>query len=463
MKDNSNTGKQEGTRTTSDRFSTGLGVLMATLGSAVGLGNIWKFPYLTGSNGGAAFLVIYIICTILVGYPIMIAEHSLGRKGRGDAVSTFKKLAPKSVWWIVGAMGILAAFLIMAYYTEVAGWVFAYVFKSFGSGLLSTDPAVTTSVFTSLVTNPVQSLVWQWVVLIVVSAIILMGVTKGIEGTTKKLLPILAILLVIIGIRSITLPNAAQGLSFLFKPDFSKITAATVLTALGLAFFKLSIGMGAMLTYGSYYGDSQNIPANAARVVAADLTVSILAGIAIFPAVFSFGFEPAAGTQLLFITIPSVFASMPFGKFFMILFFLLTSFAAIGAMISLVEVVVAFLVNYAGMDRKKATLLTAAGMAVFGSLAALSNSSLSAVTIFGKTFFDFYDFTTSNIFLPVGGLLLAVFTAWIWGWNKFHATTSNEGTITNVSFTRIIFSILKYVTPILVAIILLAGLNIVHL
>ncbi len=197
--------------------------------------------------------------------------------------------------------------------------------------------------------------------------------------------------------------------------------------------------------------------------MAADLTVSILAGIAIFPAVFSFGFEPAAGTQLLFITIPSVFASMPFGKFFMILFFLLTSFAAIGAMISLVEVVVAFLVNYAGMDRKKATLLTAAGMAVFGSLAALSNSSLSAVTIFGKTFFDFYDFTTSNIFLPVGGLLLAVFTAWIWGWNKFHATTSNEGTIANASFTRMIFSILKYVTPILVAIILLAGLNIVHL
>lgn len=449
-------------RVTSDRFSTGLGVLMATLGSAVGLGNIWKFPYLTGSNGGAAFLIIYIICTILVGYPIMIAEHALGRKGRSDAFSTFKKLAPKSIWWIIGAMGILAAFLIMAFYTEVAGWVFAYVFKSFGSGLLSTDPQVTTSVFTSLVTNPLQSLIWQWIVLIVVGAIIIMGVTKGIEGTTKKLLPILAILLIIIGIRSITLPNSVEGLTFLFKPDFSKITATTILTALGLAFFKLSIGMGAMLTYGSYYGDNQNIPVNAARVVAADLTVSILAGIAIFPAVFSFGFEPAAGTQLLFITIPSVFASMPFGKFFMVLFFLLTSFAAIGAMISLVEVVVAFLVNSLGMARNKATFATMAGMAVFGSLAALSNSTLSAVKVFGLTFFDFYDFTTSNILLPVGGLLLAIFTAWVWGWNKFNATTSNEGAIANTGVTRVVFTILKFVTPILVAIILLTGLKIIQ-
>lgn len=456
-------GKSKKENITIDRFSTGLGVLMATLGSAVGLGNIWKFPYLTGSNGGAAFLIVYIICTILVGFPIMIAEHVLGRKGRGDAVSTFKKLAPKSAWWIIGAMGIVAAFLIMAYYTEVAGWVFAYIYKSFGSGLLSTDPEVTTSVFTSLVTDPTQSLIWQWIVLLVVSAIIMLGVTKGIESTTKKLLPILAILLVIIGIRSITLPNSSEGLAFLFKPDFSKITSASILTALGLAFFKLSIGMGAMLTYGSYYRDEQNIPLNAAGVVGADLTISILAGIAIFPAVFSFGFEPAAGTQLLFITIPSVFASMPFGQFFMILFFLLTAFASIGAMISLVEVVVSYLVNCIGWQRNKATLITAIGMAAFGSLAALSNSSLSEVTIFGKTFFDFYDYLTSNILLPFGGLLIAVFTTWVWGWKKFKTVTSNDGSIANEKGTRGIFMILKFVSPVLVAIILLTGLNIVHI
>jgi NSS family neurotransmitter:Na+ symporter len=444
-----------------ERFSTGLGVLMATLGSAVGLGNIWKFPYLTGSNGGAAFLIVYLLCTVLVGFPIMVAEHLLGRKGRGDAVSALKKVAPKTLWWIIGAMGIVAAFMIMAFYTEVAGWVFAYVFKSFGSGLLSIDPEVTSAAFAGLVANPTQSLIWQWVALAVVGSIILLGVTKGIEGTTKRLLPILVVLLVLIGIRSITLENSGEGLAFLFKPDFSKITASAILTALGLAFFKLSIGMGCMLTYGSYYGDDQNIPANAARVVGADLTVSLLAGIAIFPAVFAFGFEPAAGTQLLFITIPSVFASMPFGGVFMVLFFLLTAFAAIGAMISLVEVVVAFLVNSKGMDRKKATLYTVLGMALFGSLAALSNSVLAGVKVFGLTFFDLYDYVSSNILLPLGGLLLAIYTTWVWGWSNFKETISNGGALANESLARAIFNILKFVSPLLVALILLTGLKIV--
>lgn len=443
-----------------DRFSVGLGVLMATLGSAVGLGNIWKFPYLAGSNGGAAFMIVYIICSILVGYPILIAEHILGREGRGDAVSTFKKLAPKSVWWIIGVSGILSAFLIMAFYTEVAGWVFAYVFKSLGSGLLSTDPEVTTAVFSGLVSDPAQSLLWQWIVLVVVGGIIMLGVTRGIEGTTKKLLPILAVLLVIIGIRSVTLPNSGEGLSFLFKPDFSKITAETVLTALGLAFFKLSIGMGCMLTYGSYYSDEQNIPVNAARVVGADLAVSILAGIAIFPAVFSFGFEPAAGTQLLFITIPSVFAAMPLGGVFMFLFFLLTAFAAIGAMISLIEVVVAYLSRNTKLDRKKATIVTVVCMALVGSLAALSNSSLAEVKLFGLTFFDLYDYLTSNILLPVGGLALAIFTAWVWGRKKFNSAASNQGKLDNSTGTTVIFTILKFVTPVLLSVVLLTGLNI---
>jgi NSS family neurotransmitter:Na+ symporter len=454
---------KKGNHRNSERFSTGIGVLMATLGSAVGLGNIWKFPYLTGSNGGAAFLIVYIICTILVGFPILVAEHMLGRKGRGDAVSTFENVAPKSSWWVIGASGILAAFLIMAFYTEVAGWVFAYVFKSFGSGLLSTDPEVTSSIFASLVSNPVQSLIWQWIVLAVVGAIIMLGVAKGIEGTTKRLLPILALLLIIIGIRSITLPGAGQGLSFLFKPDFSKITAPVILTAMGLAFFKLSIGMGCMLTYGSYYSEDQNIPKNAARVVAADLTVSILAGIAIFPAVFSFGFEPAAGTQLLFITIPSVFASMPLGGVFMLAFFLLTAFAAIGAMISLVEVVVAFLVNRTKLGRKKSTLITVVSMAVVGSLAALSNSTMANVTVFGKTFFDLYDYVSSNILLPVGGLMIAIFATWVWGWPRFKEALSNNGALANEGVLKAVYNILKFVSPVLVAIILLTGLNIVHI
>lgn len=444
-----------------ERFATGIGVLMATLGSAVGLGNIWKFPYLTGKNGGAAFLIIYLLCTVVLGFPVMVAEQMLGRKGRGDAVSSFKKVAPKTAWWLIGAAGILSAFLIMAFYTEIAGWVFAYVFKSFQPSLLTTDPAVTNAAFTSLVTNPWQSLIWQWVVLLVVGVIIALGVTKGIEATTKKLLPILAGLLIVIGIRSLTLPGAAQGLSFLFQPDFSKITGQAVMTALGLAFFKLSIGMGCMLTYGSYYGDDQNIPANAARVVGADLAVSLLAGIAIFPAVFAFGFEPAAGTQLLFITIPTVFASMPLGGIFMVLFFVLTCFAAIGAMLSLIEVVVAFLSNHFQMERKLATLITVLSMAALGALAALSNSSLAGIKVFGLTFFDLFDYVTSNLLLPIGGLFIALFVGWVWGWPKFKAALTNEGTLKNEGLVRGIFTILKFVTPVLVVIVLLAGLNVI--
>ena len=446
-----------------ERFATGVGVLMATLGSAVGLGNIWKFPYLTGANGGAAFLIVYLLCTVLVGFPIMVAEQMLGRKGRGDAVSTFKTLSPKTIWWLVGASGVLAAFLIMAFYTEVAGWVFAYVAKSFSHSLLTTDATITSNAFGSLVSSPWTSLIIQWIVLIVVGVIIMLGVAKGIEATTKKLLPILAILLVIIGIRSLTLPGASAGLAFLFKPDFSKLTAGAIMTALGLAFFKLSIGMGAMLTYGSYYGDDQNIPANAARVVGADLAVSLLAGIAIFPAVFAFGFEPASGAKLLFITIPTVFASMPFGQVFMVLFFVLTAFAAIGAMLSLIEVVVAFLVNRTKLSRKMATLVTVLAMALVGSTAALSNSVLANVTVFGKTFFDLFDFVSSNILLPLGGLAIAIFVGWVWGWPKFKAALTNEGTLHNEGLLKVVFNILKFVTPLLVAFILLTGLNIIKI
>ena len=443
------------------RFATGLGILMATLGSAVGLGNIWKFPYLTGSNGGAAFLVIYLICTLLIGLPIMAAEQMLGRAGRGDAVSSLKKLAPKQVWWLIGAGGILAAFMIMAFYTEVAGWVFAYIFKSISGGLLSTDPAVTSQAFNDLVSNPAQSLIWQWIVLIVTGSIILLGVTKGIEATTKRLLPLLFILLIIVGVRSLTLPGAAQGLAFLFAPDFSKVTFSTVLVAMGLAFFKLSIGMGCMITYGAYYSDQQNIPGTAARVVVADLAVSLLAGIAIFPAVFAFGFEPAAGPSLLFITIPAVFSSMPLGNIFMVVFFLLTAVASIGAQLSLLEVITAFLENHFKISRAKATLFTILPLALVGSLAALSNNLLANAKVFGLTFFDLFDFGSSNVLLPLGGFFLAIFSGWVWGRQKFFTQLSNNGSLKNQRVVSLLFNILRFVTPVLVLIVLLSGLKII--
>jgi neurotransmitter:Na+ symporter, NSS family len=442
-------------------FATGLGILMATLGSAVGLGNIWKFPTLTGTNGGAAFIFIYIACALVIGLPVMAAEQMLGRSSRGDAVTAFRKLAPGKLWWLIGAGGVLAAFMIMAFYTEVAGWVLAYVFKSMGQGLMTTDPAVTSAAFGALITDPVRSLRFQWIDLLITGAIILMGVTKGIEAATKRLLPLLFVLLVLVSLRSLTLPGAAEGLAFLFAPDFSAVTVNTVLEAMGLAFFKLSIGMGCMITYGAYYRNDQNIPATASKVVLSDLAISLLAGIAIFPAVFAFGFEPAAGPSLLFITIPAVFSSMPLGNVFMVIFFALTFIASIGAQISLLEVITAFLENTFKLNRKQGTAITLVSLAMVGSLAALSNSVLADVTLFGLTFFDLFDFASSNILLPVGGFFITLFAGWFWGKSKYFAQISNEGSLKNERAAKFLFTITRFVSPVLVLIVLLRGLKII--
>ncbi|GAP15634.1 Na+-dependent transporters of the SNF family [Longilinea arvoryzae] len=441
-------------------FSSRLGVLTATLGSAVGLGNIWRFPYLTGSNGGAAFLIIYLICTVLVGIQVMVGEQMLGRAGKGNAIAALRALAPGKAWWLVGAAGVISAFLIMGFYSEVAGWVFAYIFKSLSGSILSTDPQVTTQAFTSLIANPTQSLVWQWIVLAVTGGILLFGVTKGIERTTKTLMPVLFLLLILVGIRSLTLPGAAQGLTYLFKPDFSVITADTFLEALGLSFFKLSVGMGCMMTYGSYFRSDQNIPTTATRVALADLMVSLMAGIAIFPAVFAFGFKPESGPSLLFITIPAVFASMPLGNVFMVAFFVLTAIASIGAMLSLLEVIVTFFNQQLGLNRKLSVVLTAAALAVFGSAAALSNSTLANVKILGLTFFDLYDYMSSNVLMPLGGLLISVFIGWIWGYPNIRKALSNEGMLKNERVIGMFFGLIKFVTPALIVIVLLNKLNI---
>lgn len=443
-----------------DGFTTGFGVLAATLGSAVGLGNIWKFPFLTGVNGGATFILVYLVSTVVVGLPIMIAEIALGRRAKADAITTLRRLAPGRLpWWLVGAMGVLSAFLILAFYTEVAGWVFAYIFKAGAGALRASDPASTAQVFDALVADPVAALVWQWVVLAVVGTIVVAGVAKGIESTTKRLMPVLFGLLVLIGLRSLTLPGAAEGLTFLFRPDFSKLNGTMVLTAMGLAFFKLSIGMGTMITYGSYFRDDQDIPATATRVMLADLTVSLLAGIAIFPAVFAFGFKPDAGPALLFITIPAVFAAMPFGQLCMTLFFVLAAIAATGAMLSLLEVPVAFLHERLGLRRVTATLLTVGLLALIGSTAALSNSLLANLTVAGMTPFDLFDFATSNVLLPLGGLLLCLFVGWSWGDDAFMGSLAVGSAPRRAGVHKACFVAIKFLTPVLVLLVLLNGLK----
>ncbi len=446
-----------------DGFTTGLGVIAATLGSAIGLGNIWKFPSLTGTNGGAAFLILYVVCTLIVGLPVMISELAIGRRARANAITSFRKLAPTQPWWLIGAAGVLAAFLILAFYTEVATWVFAYIFKAAIGGLASTDPKVTAAAFTGLITSPVQSLVWQWIVLAFISVIIIAGVSKGIERVTKRLMPALFVLLLIVIVRSLTLPGAGQGLAFLFKPDFTKVTWATVLAAMGLSFFKLSVGMGTMTTYGSYFREDQDIPGTAIRVMLGDVLVSILAGVAIFPAVFAFGFKPDAGPSLLFITIPAVFNSMPLGGVFMVIFFILAAIAATGAMLSLLEVPVAFLNEQLGWSRKLATIATSLLLALVGSAAALSNSLLADTKLFGKTFFDLFDFASSNVLLPVGGLFICLFAGWRWGAAEMRSELTNRGALTNVRVVRLFIGLVKFVTPVLVFIVLLNGLGVIKL
>ncbi len=448
-----------------DGFTTGLGVIAATLGSAIGLGNIWKFPVLTGLNGGAAFLLLYLACTLLVGLPVMISELALGRRARADAITTFQKLSPRrsEPWWLIGVAGALAAFLILAFYTEVAAWVFAYIPKALSGSLNTTDPQAIAGAFTQLIANPLQSLAWQWGVLAFIAVIIIAGVSKGIERVTKTLMPVLFAILVIAIIRSLTLPGAGAGLKFLFQPDFSKVTWAMVLVAMGLSFFKLSVGMGTMVTYGSYFRQDQNIPTTAIRVMLGDVFVSIMAGIAIFPAVFAFGFKPEAGASLLFITMPAVFNAMPFGQVFMVLFFVLGAIAATGAMLSLLEVPVAVLNEKLGWSRPVATIVTTVILAGFGALAALSNSTLANFKPFGKTMFDLYDFTTSNILLPVGGLFICLFVGWRWARQDAAASLSNDGALRNERFVGLFLALVKFVTPVLVFVVLLSGLGVIKL
>ncbi len=440
-------------------FASALGAIAATLGSAVGLGNIWKFPTLTGEFGGAAFLLVYLICVSLIGLPVMLSEFIIGRKTHANTIGAYRKLEPGRPWVAAGWMGVVAAFLIMAFYTDVAGWVFSYVFKAGTGQLTGLSTSGSEDVFGSFVGNAIGPLFWQWVVLITISIIIIAGVQKGIERMTKILLPILFILLLLCDIRALTLPGAWQGLNFLFNPDFSKITAVAVLTAMGLAFFKLSVGMGTMLTYGSYMGPEDNLPGTAFRVMLADTLVSLMAGMAIFPAVFTFGFQPEAGPALLFITIPMVFNSMPFGSVFLLAFFILASIATIGAMISILEVPVAYLVEERSWTRSKATIASVSLIGAIGTLATLSTSVLSDYLVFGKNWFDLFDFTSSNVLMPLGGLIISLYVGWKMGYAGIKQEASNDGQLNNLRFLKVFAVVIKYLTPAAIIVVLLNGLG----
>ncbi|MBN1116369.1 MAG: sodium-dependent transporter [Bacteroidales bacterium] len=437
-------------------FGSKFGVIAAAAGSAVGLGNIWKFPYITGVYGGAAFLFVYLGFIVAIGLPVMISEFTIGRKARKNAFGSFKKLAPKTPWYVTGFLGVGAAYLILSFYGVVAGWAMNYTVEALKGSFNGKTPDELTSFFTSFIASPFKPIFWQLSFMFLTGLIVIMGVQKGIERYSKLLMPLLVVILIILMFRSMTLPGASKGLAFLFKPDFSKLTWEGVLSALGHAFFSLSLGMGTLITYGSYINNKNNLGKTALQVTLADTVIAIFAGMVILPAVFAFNIEPGAGPGLVFITLPNVFLQMPGGYFFSILFFILLTVAALTSSISILEVVVAFLSEELKMSRRIATILAASSIALVGAFCSLSMGHLDYAIFLGKNFFDTVDFFSANIFLPFGGLFISLFMGWHLGRKKTLKELSNHGEIKIWYIKPLIFS-LRFIAPIAIFIVSIYG------
>jgi len=426
---------------------------MAAAGSAVGLGNIWRFPYMTGENGGGAFIIIYLFFVLIVGLSVMVAEFAVGRRTQQSAVGAYKSVSNK--WTFAGVLGVLSGFFIMGFYPVVGGWAIAYIFKSL-SGLLAAPDAIG-DVFGGFITSPTQPIIWFLIFLAMNTLIVAKGIAGGIEKAGKVLMPTLFVLLILIAMRSMTLPGAGAGLEFLFKPDFSKVTGETFLAALGQAFFSLSLGMGCMITYGSYLNKKENLPSNALMVTLMDTGVALLAGLAIFPALFAFNMEPAAGPGLVFVVVPQIFAAMGgIGTVFSAIFFIALTVAALTSSVSLMEVVVAYLIDSRGMERKPAVYLTSAIMVVTGLLSSLSLGVMSGVTFLGVGAFDFFDILTDKIFLAIGGMIIAIFCGWVLKKEDLEDELTNSGAV-KFGLFNMWYALIKYVIPVAVAAVAVSG------
>lgn len=436
-----------------ENWGSRIGFIMAAAGSAVGLGNIWRFPYMLGSNGGAAFLLIYLGFVIFIGVGLMTAEFAVGRKSSRAAVGAFKSQDRR--WTFAGVIGVLSAFLIMGFYPVVGGWALAYVVKSF-TGLLA-DASAIGDIFGGFITSSAEPLVWMAIYMVLNIVIVAKGIAGGIEKAGKILMPVLFGILLVIAARSMTLPGAAGGLSYMFKPDFSVVTGQTFLAALGQAFFSLSLGMGCMITYGSYLNKKENLANNAVLVTAMDTGVALLAGLAMFPAIFAFGMEPAVGPGLVFVVVPSVFAAMGgLGTILSVIFFIALTVAALTSSVSLMEVAVAYFIDERGVERKKAVYGVSTAMALLCVLSSLSMGALSGVSLLGVGFFDFFDILTDKIFLAIGGLLLAVFVGWFMDKEELRQELTNGGAI-KFGLFEAWYALVKFVIPIAITFVAVAG------
>jgi NSS family neurotransmitter:Na+ symporter len=399
-----------------EHWGSRIGFILAAAGSAIGLGNIWKFPFITGLYGGAAFVMVYLVCILLIGAPVMLIEFAIGRKTQRNPVGAYESIAgERSLWTWVGGLGVLAGFVILSYYSVVAGWCLGYVIKSIGGAFSAfSDPAEAGAVFEEFSGSPSQAVSSHAIFMLLCILVVARGVKSGIEKAARVLMPTLLAILVMLVFRGLTLEGSGKGVEFLFRADFSKLTGDAILVALGHAFFTLSLGMGAMITYGSYLSRQDNLISSAVWVLVLDTGIALMAGLAIFSAVFAYGLDPAAGEGLIFHVLPVVFGQMPGGAFFAFLFFVLLSIAAVTSGISLLEVVIAYLVDEKGWKRPKATWVFGTVILVLGIPSALSFGPMANVKIGDWTFFQFFDYMSFKYMLPLGGLLSILFVLGRW-------------------------------------------------
>lgn len=429
-------------------FGSKFAAIATTVGSAVGLGNIWRFPYEAGTHGGGAFMLCYLCFIFLLGVPLLCAEYSIGRATRSNIFGAYRKLSPKKKWYWSGYLGIVASLMILSFYSVVAGWTVEYCIMSVGGIFKFSDSVYGHEQFQSL-TWGWRPVMWTVIFLFCNTFILLGGVKKGIERASNIMMPLLFLLLIVFCINSLTMPGCSEGLRFLFAPDFSKITSQVMLSAIGQAFFSLSLGLGCMLTYASYFSKETRLGRTAAITAALDSLVAILAGVIIFPAVFSYGVEPTAGPTLVFEVLPNIFGRMSGGAIWATMFFLLLFVASLTSTVSMSEISIAFFCEEKKMSRRKATLVSATISLVGGVLCALSFGPLSNLNLF-----NFFDYVSSNIFLPLGGMICSVFVGWFMNKKLLQSELTNNGRYRFGLFKILIF-FLRWVCPLAIFLIFL--------
>jgi NSS family neurotransmitter:Na+ symporter len=435
-------------------FSSRVGFVLAAAGSAVGLGNIWRFPYVAGADGGGAFLVFYLVIVFTIGIAIMLAELAIGRASKRNPVGAFRNLKG-GAWVGVGYIGVAAGFVILSFYSVVGGWTLAYIVATLGPLLDASDAAAVGRHFQTFTADPVQTILYHALFMALTIGIVMGGIEKGIERAGKLLMPILFVMLAALVIRAVTLPGAAAGIRFFLEPDWSKVSATTVNAALSQAFFSLSLGMGALLTYGSYLSKRESLIGASLWVTALDTLVAMMAGLLILPAVFAFGYDPAGGPGLTFVTLPAIFAKMPGGHLFAPVFFILLALAALTSAVSLLEAVVAYFVDEKNHHRKRASVITGIAIFALGVPSALSLGPWADVKLFGKDFLGLMDYLTTNLLLPFGGIALAVFAGWVCA-SRMREEVGEGGRRQRIA--TIWLFVVKWVAPAAVLWILISGL-----